>query len=436
MSGDLGQICRTKTLVPACGTCVGILLFTLPLTPGLRVHSSVTRPLSLTSLDPTTTLETMSYLSLPTQHGRPPRVVHTVELYRQMIPASAVRVLMHLQNLDNLPLDLRAGISPVGLGEKCNMDAGPLEGLLRLRTSNGVVYTSSSGQFSHSASALDLHNGCTSARLLWTEWDGAVSKSPIFIDWPGKYGVRREPQGLTSIIDNAFTYTDGSPGVSVCTITSKNATRSRNVHKGLDTLNSVFPSIGSYDLEAIIERSLSSESAIRENYSGRMTLVDVGGGSGDFLVQLLEEYPNLSPSHVALQDLPHVIELARRNPKLPERVRLQAHDFFSEQPIRHARAYHIRLCLHNYSDEGCTRILKHLADAMAPQSKLLLSENVLPNVAANVLVNVLDTTMLPCEGNLRSLVQLRTLLARVGLKLNKVHNVYNSTWCMLESSPM
>lgn len=75
-------------------------------------------------------------------------------------------------------------------------------------------------------------------------------------------------------------------------------------------------------------------------------------------------------------------------------------------------------------------------DAMTPHSKLLISENILPDAAADALVSTLDMTMLLYGGKVRTLSQFRVLLAGVRLKMDRVHCAYGSTWCMIESSPV
>lgn len=265
-----------------------------------------------------------------------------------------------------------------------------------------------------------------------TVCDEATPASLRLSGWSGENDGRRQTQGMESNIGHVLTFRIGSPG-NLSTIMSENPARSSVSQGGLDALNSLYPFTGYYDFESIIERSLSSKSIACESETDQKVLVDVGGGSGAFLAQLLEDHPNLPPSHTVLQDLPHAINRARHNPKLPAGVRLQTHDFFSEQPIRYARAYHIR-CLHNYNDELCTRILKHVANAMASQSKLLISENILPDGATHALVSNLDMTTLLYGGKIRSMSQLRALLAGVHLKLDRAHYAYGSTWCMIESS--
>ena len=68
-------------------------------------------------------------------------------------------------------------------------------------------------------------------------------------------------------------------------------------------------------------------------------LVDVGGGIGTDLCRLDEHLRgSLSPGQLILQDLKQVVEEAR---DLGSIIQAQAHDFFTEQPIRNAAAYYL-----------------------------------------------------------------------------------------------
>ncbi|KAB8258510.1 S-adenosyl-L-methionine-dependent methyltransferase [Aspergillus pseudonomiae] len=84
--------------------------------------------------------------------------------------------------------------------------------------------------------------------------------------------------------------------------------------------------------------------------------VDVGGGNGQQCVNLLTENPNLRG-----------------------RIETMGYDYFTEQPVKGAKAYHFRQIFHNNDDDECFRILEALLPAMSSSSTLLINENVLPD---------------------------------------------------------
>jgi len=103
---------------------------------------------------------------------------------------------------------------------------------------------------------------------------------------------------------------------------------------------------------------------------------------------------------MVLQDRPEVIALAHTNPRLPVEVQKVPHDFFTPQPVHGAKAYYMRLIVHDYSDAVAVDILKNVVSAMAPDSKLLIAEAVLPERVseAALLVTMMDMFMFSLGG--------------------------------------
>lgn len=67
------------------------------------------------------------------------------------------------------------------------------------------------------------------------------------------------------------------------------------------------------------------------NNSDRKQLVDIGGGYGDVLNQILDAFPDLDPQRCVLQDIEPVIAIADAARK--KGVMTQVIDFHKEQPV-------------------------------------------------------------------------------------------------------
>jgi hypothetical protein len=78
--------------------------------------------------------------------------------------------------------------------------------------------------------------------------------------------------------------------------------------------------------------------------------------------------------------------------------------------------------MHNWQDAECQKILKHIADAMAPESRLLIAEMVVPDKPDGVDKTVywMDLCMLIIGGKERSETEFSALLDSAGLKLVKI----------------
>ncbi|KAI0100579.1 S-adenosyl-L-methionine-dependent methyltransferase [Nemania sp. FL0031] len=151
-------------------------------------------------------------------------------------------------------------------------------------------------------------------------------------------------------------------------------------------------------------------------------LVDVGGGTGQTLEDFRVNVPEYT-GELVLQDLPEVIEAARAQ-GVNARVSLQAHDFFTPQPVKGARAYFIRSVLHDWPDDACRKILGHLKDAMEPgYSRILISDCVVANEKAAWQHASLDIFMMAlASAQERTERQWYDLIESCGLKILGIYS--------------
>ncbi|CAL5873605.1 uncharacterized protein PFLUO_LOCUS7886 [Penicillium psychrofluorescens] len=145
--------------------------------------------------------------------------------------------------------------------------------------------------------------------------------------------------------------------------------------------------------------------------------VDVGGGYGHQCMMLAKKYPNLL-DHLVLQDLPEAVK------KLPpiEGVKAEAYDFFEKQPIIGAKFYYMRRIMHDWCDEDASKILRNVAAAMGPDSRILIDEVVLPRTGAHWRATMADIAMMAASaGKERSVPQWNALCERSGLRVEHIH---------------
>lgn len=150
-------------------------------------------------------------------------------------------------------------------------------------------------------------------------------------------------------------------------------------------------------------------------------IVDVGGGSGVQLKLFHSRFP-MGPGRLILEDTATTIsQVAKAVTSLPISVDAIAHDFFTPQPARccGARAYILRLVLHDWPDDKCQIILTHLRNAMQPgYSKILIQDIVIPNVGAPRSATSYDWSMMGFfAARERTEAQWRSLLAASELKI-------------------
>lgn len=173
---------------------------------------------------------------------------------------------------------------------------------------------------------------------------------------------------------------------------------------------------------AMTNMSKTQVPAILEAYdfSEFHTIVDVAGGHGYLLCELLQKYPQ---AHGILFDLDRVLAGAQdRVATLESRCRVVAGDFFKEVP-QGGDLYVMKMIIHDWDDAKAGAILKNCRKALAqkPNGKLLLFEMVLPQGDEPHMAKLLDVEMLLFPGgHERTPEQYRQLFAKSGLRLTRI----------------
>lgn len=113
------------------------------------------------------------------------------------------------------------------------------------------------------------------------------------------------------------------------------------------------------------------------DFSTTRRLVDVGGGQGHLLMDILFRWSQLS---AVLFDQPRVIEEAKvvlADGGVADRVELASGDFFQSVPPG-ADAYLLSMILHDWEDGQAVTILRNIRQAMDPAGKAIVIDVVVP----------------------------------------------------------
>jgi hypothetical protein len=150
-------------------------------------------------------------------------------------------------------------------------------------------------------------------------------------------------------------------------------------------------------------------------------LVDVGGGEGAFLIELVGRNPNLRGT---VLELPHAAARARetvRRERLEDRIAVVEGSFFNAVP-RNADAYVLSAILHDWSDGDVVEILRACRAAMRRDSRLLVIEQVVAESGpVSRFAAELDIAMLVLLGGReRTRAEFASLFAAAGLLLRAV----------------
>jgi len=144
-------------------------------------------------------------------------------------------------------------------------------------------------------------------------------------------------------------------------------------------------------------------------WRGDETIVDVGGGNGSLLVELLRDRPGMRG---IVFDLP---ETVRDETTFGERIEFVAGSFFDRVP--QGDVFVLGTILHDWDDESATKILRSIRAVADDDSRLIILDAVIPPGNEPFGSKWLDLLMLTLfEGRERDERQWRTLLDAGGFE--------------------
>jgi hypothetical protein len=163
--------------------------------------------------------------------------------------------------------------------------------------------------------------------------------------------------------------------------------------------------------------------------------MDVGGGNGLLLAEILRAHPSLRG---VLADQQHVLDRAHQRQflagDLANRTSMQPCNFFESIPSG-CRAYLMKSVIHDWDDDQSRIILTNCRKAVPSDGVLLLVELSLGAENIPSLGKFIDIAMLSVTGGReRTEAEYATLLSSAGFRLNRIVPV-NAQFCIVEAFP-
>lgn len=347
---------------------------------------------------------------------------------------AVVQTLYSIKALQAIPN--QGSISLEDVSAATNADPLLLERLFRVLLGTCFLKQTTDGAYAHTPRSIGFVEGAYPGNFLsflYTAGVEVMTRFPEYLEYKRSqtitahhpHGYYAEPGGIDGATHNPTTWRHNAEGRTIFEIYAERPAEAARFQKIMASVALINPFTGFYDFDRLLCPSDPT----------RPVIVDIGGGHGPALSHLLAAHPQIQPEQCVLQDLAHVVDSAHAgNTDLPRGVHLQAYDYFAAQPVRGARAYHLRAIAHDLSDENLVRVLRRCGEVMAPDSRVLIADNVLPEKGAKGLSGLMDMMMMVIAGKERTERDFVRVCKDAGLVVEKVWFAGGqSTYAMVEA---
>ena len=327
---------------------------------------------------------------------------HLYRLHQKLVPAPAAMMEMIIATWTSQAIAVAAELGvadaladgPLTIDElahRVGADPDALRRLLRALIGRGVFRRRPDGRYEMNSLAHTLR-----------------SDAPISMAWAAKfYGSREQRERWTRLVDAIRT--------------------GRSVVPAMHGKES-FEYFAEYPGHAeLFNRTMTSISELTDasvvagyDFSAYSRIVDVGGGHGPLLANILAAAPN---SRGVLYDLPLVVSSASElacTTEVADRMYIEAGSFFEGVPTG-GDAYVLKNVLHDWPDEKAVRILRNVRAAAGPDATVLLIELVIPDHNRDFPGKWADLEMLlNLAARERTAAEYRNLLNKAGFRTTRI----------------
>ncbi len=176
--------------------------------------------------------------------------------------------------------------------------------------------------------------------------------------------------------------------------------------------------------EAMKEYNLDYDNILLNyDFSDTEIILDVGGGSGNLLVKILQNNKNIKKG--ILFDLPTVINKAKETIKddsIKRKIKFISGNFFEDIPVI-ADVVLMSRVIHDWNDQKALKILSNINRCLDDNGKLILFDMIVPENPKYDAGITLNFNLLVCVGGKeRKLKDLNRLLKNAGFKILDVKN--------------
>jgi hypothetical protein len=322
--------------------------------------------------------------------------------------SASLNVMVAFGIFENMPRN-GEGITAKELGDLVKLEPNVIVRLMRILTGTGVVALKGEDTYAHTPKSLAYLQGAAA------DYFGlCMNMMKTYLSFPS-YFKTKTPSELIDLRKTPYSYAYDSEGQTFYEVLSQKPETLNMFNKAMMQQEANLPTLGMFPFSSLSEQVKSEPE--------RVFLVDIAGGRGQSSLLIQKETENVfgTGAKIILQDRPHVLDTIPQ--ELLPGIEKMPYDFYTEQPVKNAHIYYLRRIIHNYQDGVCISILKRIAEAMGPTSRLLIAEIIVPaktEVGDDTGTYTMDMVMLAIGGKERSKEEFEELLDKSGLELVKV----------------
>ncbi|CRG87306.1 hypothetical protein PISL3812_04323 [Talaromyces islandicus] len=340
--------------------------------------------------------------------------------FRYMAEIGVIKVFVDHQIFALIPTSNEDGISLFEISTTIHADYNLLERLSNFLVAAEILSAPRPGYIAHTATSLQFVDPGSLQVLFFNHvYDFFLVPTVSWPEYMKQHGLV-EPKSASQ---TPFGLSAGYPDKTVYEILEKMPEPAARFNQAMAASLPLMPVLGVYDF-AWIGEYCRAHSGGSDEAGRRPLIVDVGGGKGQALKEILTEYPSIAPEQCVLQDRPEVIVEAQEQQNSDDwdilrPVKKIASSFFLEQPTKGALVYHIRRVLNDWPDDDAVLILRQIRSVAAPDSRVLISEQILRD-PPTLRVAALDLFMMNFGGKRRSERLFREIAERAGWRVSRI----------------
>ncbi|PQE27884.1 hypothetical protein CJF30_00009075 [Rutstroemia sp. NJR-2017a BBW] len=315
---------------------------------------------------------------------------------------AALHLLTELSVFEKMPTE--GPISTKDLAASLEIEESAIARALRITVMLGIGEEVAPDIFQHNnkSRAFLPGAGLELFRMIYDE-------TPPFMKLP-EYFKTHSREDLYDLKKSPFAYGHGLEGKTYYEAISHTPERLHMFNTTMVQMEQTVPILGLFPFASMKEEV--------EAEPDRAFVVDIGGGQGQALVALQKEAPAGFGAKLILQDRSDVLD------KLPDEripnIEKMVYDFHTPQPVKNAHVYFIRRILHDFYEPVCVELLKNIASAMGPKSRLVIADNIRPEkteLGGDMFIYWMDFCMMMLNGKEKSKSEFEEIIGAAGLEI-------------------